>query len=199
MKRKFSFCVFCITLLLTGCSAFSPKEPDNTWTDSGYVTVGHHLTVKNSGSGLSLSENMDVLSADGLYYASFTMGGFEPYENSDGDVVDLYDARFYLVLGEYSNSTNAQNNIDKWLTAAKENYQILSEETITCSGQSYSLITYRFTNETNPYERGISAFGIYENNAVCIELTCRENFEKDLRVLMTDFLNNCTYGTESNT
>lgn len=196
MKLKFSFCILCITLILSGCSIFPSKEKKDTWADSGYAAIGHYLTVKNSGSGLSLLENMDVLSADGLYYAAFTMGTPEPYENSDGDTVDLYDAQLYLVLGEYSNSTNAQNNMDKWLTAAKDNYQVLSEEEITCNGQPYSLITYRFINEANPYDRGISAFGINKNNAICIELTCRENFEDDLKTLMIDFLNHCTYNTD---
>lgn len=193
MKLKFSFCVLCIALLLSGCSIFPSGEREDTWTDSGYVAIGHCLTIKNSGSGLSLLENMDVLSADGLYYASFTMGTSQPYENSDGETVDLYDAQLYLVLGEYAASTTAQNNMNKWLTAAKENYQVLQEEEINIDGQLYSLITYRFTNETNPYDRGISAFGMNENNAVCIELTCRENFEDDLRAIMIDFLNHCTY------
>ena len=196
MKLKYLFFGFFITLILTGCSVFPEEETENTWESSGYAAIGHYLTIKNSGSGLSLLDNIDVLSADGLYYATFTMGTSEPYENSDGDTVDLYDAQLYLVLGEYSNSTNAQNNMNKWLTAAKENYQILQEEEINAGGQSYSLITYRFTNETNPYDRGISAFGIHENNAVCIELTCRENFEDDLRTIMMDFLNNCTYNAD---
>lgn len=193
MKLKFSFCILFLTLILTGCSIFPPEEKENTWADSGYVTIGHCLTIENTDNGLSLSDNMDVLSADGLYYAAFTMGNSEPYENSDGDTVDLYDAQLYLVLGEYSNSTTAQNNMDKWLTAARENYQILSEEEINVNGQPYSLITYRFINETNPYDRGVSAFGINGNNAVCIELTCRENFEDDLRMIMNDFLSNCAY------
>lgn len=196
MKLKFSFCILCITLILTGCSLFPSEEKEDTWADSGYVNVGHYLTIKNSGSGLSLLDNMDVLSAEGLYYAAFTMGNSEPYENSEGDLIDLYDAQIYLVLGEYSNSTNAQNNMDKWLTAAKENYQVLTEEEITCNGQSYTLITCHFVNENNPYARGLSAFGINGNNAICIELTCRENFEEDLRTVMINFLNNCTYSND---
>lgn len=196
MKLKLSFFVFCITLILTGCSIFPSDEKEDTWTESGYVAIGHCLTIKNSDNGLALLDNIDVLSADGLYYATFTIGNSEPFENNDGDTIALYDAQLYLVLGEYSNSTNAQNNMDKWLTAAKENYQILSEEEIDVDGQSYTLITYRFTNETNPYDRGISAFGINGSNAVCIELTCREYFEDDLRAIMTDFLNNCTYSSD---
>lgn len=190
-------CIFCTAFMLTGCahaSLLSQGTKEDTWSDSGSITVGHDLTIQNADNRMTLSENMDVLAAEGLYYATWTMGDFEPYENSDGDTVDLYDAQLYLLLGEFPDSQDAQNNMDKWLTAGKSNYEVLSEESITCNGQSYCLITYNCISDTNPYDHGVSAFGIYQDNAVCIELTCRENFEEDLRTILIDFLNNCTYG-----
>lgn len=197
MKLRPLLCILCIAFMLTGCahaSLLSQGTKEDTWSDSGSITVGHNLTIQNADNRMTLSENMDVLAAEGLYYATWTMGGFEPYENSDGDTVDLYDAQLYLLLGEFPGSQDAQNNMDKWLTAGKSNYEILSEESITCNGQSYCLITYNCISDTNPYDRGVSAFGVYQDNAVCIELTCRENFEEDLRTILIDFLNNCTYG-----
>lgn len=199
MKLKPLLCILCAALMLTGCahaSLLSQETKEDTWADSGFITVGHNLTIQNTGNRLTLLENMDVLSADGLYYATWTMGDSEPYENSEGNTVDLYDAQLYLLSGEFSDSQHAQSNMDKWLTAGKSNYEVLSEEDITCNGQSYSLITYNCINENNPYERGASAFGIYQNNAVCIELTCRENFEEDIRTILIDFLNDCTYGSK---
>lgn len=83
--------------------------------------------------------------------------------------------------------------MENWLAAGKTNYDITDESTITCSGQSYITITYGFKNEENPYSHGISAFGVYENLAVCVELTCREGYQEDIQEMLTDFLNNCTY------
>lgn len=168
---------------------------EDTWSDSGFLKVGHSLVIQNADNRLSFLDSKDVLSANGLYYAAWTIGSPEPYENSEGTVVDLYDAQIYLVLGEHKNSAEADKDVTKWLDAAKGNYEVLTEEEISCGGQSYCLLTYNCINESNPYERGISAFGVYDNTAVCIELTCRESFEEDLRTILIPFLDNCTYGS----
>lgn len=193
MGLKYIICIVCITSTLTGCAAFSSDSGSNTVTDSEFVTIGSHLTVHNTDARLTLISNMDALSADGLYYASWAAGNSEPYENSDGDTVDLYDAQLYLLLGEFKSSDTAQQNMDNWFTAGQTNYNITAEENVTCNGQSYTVVTYNFDNEENPYERGVSAFGVHQNLAVCVELTCRENYQEDLYEMLIDFLDGCTY------
>ena len=192
-KSKYIACILCITASLTGCSLLPSLSDSNTVTDSEYVTVGRHLTVHNTDKRLTLLNNMDTLSADGLYYASWTSGDSEPYENSDGDTVELYDAQLYLLMGEFKNSDAAQKNMATWLTTGQTNYDVTDESTITCNGQSYTVITYRFRNEENPYSHGVSAFGVYENLAICVELTCREKYQEDVQEMLTNFLNNCSY------
>ena len=191
-KLKHITCILCILSALTGCSVL-PSSNDNTVVDSEYVTVGGSLTVHNTDDRLTLLSNMDALSADGLYYASWTSGSSEPYENSDGDTVDLYEAQLYLLLGEFKNNDAAQQNMDTWLSAAQTSYDVAEEETITCNGLTYTMVTYNFQNEENPYARGVSAFGVYNNLAVCAELTCRDGYQEDLQQMLTDFLDNCTY------
>ena len=193
MKRICWICALCIMLTLTGCSS-SASSAENAAAASGDVTIGNYLSIQNIDSRLTLLNNLDTLSADGLYYASWVIGDAQAFENSDSDTVDLYDASLYLLSGEFKNMQYAQENMDSWLAAAKKNYEILNEEEITCNGQTYSLITYNSTHEDNPYARGISAFGVYENYAVCIELTCRDEFTEDLRDILVDFLDCCSYG-----
>ncbi|MCH5344658.1 MAG: hypothetical protein J1E64_11510 [Acetatifactor sp.] len=192
-RSKYIACILCITAFLTGCSALSSLSDNDTVTDSEYVTVGNHLTVHKTDTRLTLLDNKDVLSADGLYYASWTSGNSEPYENSDGDTVDLYDAQLYLLIGEFKNSDAAQKNMENWLAAGQTNYNVTDESVVTCNGQSYTAITYNFQNEENPYSHGISAFGVCEDLAICVELTCRENYQEDIQSMLTDFLNNCSY------
>lgn len=194
---KYLLCMICVTFMLTGCSyfpSFLEKEEEDTWADSGSVAIGKSLTIQNTANRLDLQRNIDTLSADGLYYAAWTIGDSEPYENGDGDTVDLYDAQLYLLLGEFPNGEEAQEAMDKWLTAGKTNYEVLSEEEIICNGQPYILIAYNCVSENNPYDRGVSAFGLYEDNAMCIELTCRESFEEDEKGILIEFLNGCVYG-----
>lgn len=197
-RIKYLFLTLFTAFLLTGCaSAAALSSPaESLDINAEYVTIGHHLTVDNTDSRLTLLDNMDALSADGLYYAAWTMGDSEPYENNDGDTVDLYDAQLYFLLGEFKDAESAQNNMDTWLSAGKTNYDTQSEENVICNGQNYLLITYQFIHTDNPYARGVSAFSVFDNNAVCIELTCRENFDEDLKAVLTDFLNGCTYDAD---
>ncbi|MDE6747611.1 MAG: hypothetical protein K2K21_00905 [Lachnospiraceae bacterium] len=187
------------TVMLTGCSvissALSEKDTENTWDTSDYVKIGDVLTVQKSDSRLTLLDNKDALASDGLFYCAWTIGNSEPYENSEGDTVDLYDAQLYLLLGEFVSSQKAQENMNDWLSSAKMNYELIKEDEITCNGQTYTLITYSYIKESNPYARGASAFGVYEGNAVCVELACRDNFTDDPESILTDFLDNCTYSS----
>lgn len=194
-KLKYLFLALCISFVFTGCSYLPSisEESENTWENSGYVTVGNTLTIQNTNDRLNLISNMDALSADGLYYASWAAGSPEAIQNSDGDTIHAYDAQLYLLLGEFPDSQSAKDAMDQWLAAGKANYEVLSEEEIICSGQSYSLITYNCTHDGNPYDCGISAFGMYHNSAVCIELTGRENDREDLKNILNEFLNNCNY------
>ena len=195
MKRKICACILCLTLTLTGCSVLPTIFDEDTAVDvnAEYITVGSHLTAPNTDERLTLLNNMDTLSSDGLYYASWTAGSARPYENADGDTVDLYDAQLYLLVGEYNNAESAQENMDTWLAAGQNSYDVTNEETVTYGEQSYTMITYNFINAENPYARGISAFGVYENCAVCIELTCIEEYDEDLQDMLTTFLENCVY------
>ena len=79
-------------------------------------------------------DNKDALAADGLYYAAWSCGNAKPYENKDGDTVDLYDAQLYLLLGEAKSTENAQHDKNTWLAAAEENYDVQQKEEISCNG-----------------------------------------------------------------
>ncbi len=182
----------CMGLMLSGCGA-SPSQPEKK--AAAYVpslSIGHSLDIQNIDSRLLLVDDNSALAADGLYYASWGIGEASSYENSDGDTVDLYDASLYLLLGESKDQAAAQNNVDTWMAAAKENYEILDEKEAAYNGQPYTILTYRCASEENPYARGASAFGTAGSNALCIELTCQEDFKEDLPSLLTAFLEGCT-------
>lgn len=183
--------MFCFLSFLSGCSFSSaPKEPSDK---NESVMIGHTLEIRNEDKRLTLLDNKDALAADGLYYAAWTAGNSEPYENKDGDTISLYDAQLYLLLGEARSTKDAQHDMDAWLAAARENYEVQKEETVSCGGRDYMILTYFCKNEDTPYDRGVSAFYTEQKAAVCIELTCREAYTENLYSMLTDFLNHCTY------
>ncbi|MDE7233314.1 MAG: hypothetical protein K2N37_09615 [Lachnospiraceae bacterium] len=194
-KRLFLIMGLSLTLMLTGCAA-SPsglEESAVAVEDSEYVTIGSHLTVHKTDDRLTLVDHKDALASDGMYYASWTAGSPEEYENSEGDTVDLYDAQLYLLLAECKTAEAAEDNGKSWLDAGYANYEVTADETIICNGQTYTLLSYQFSNEENPYSHGVSAFGVFENCAVCVEFACQEAYGEDLKEMLTDFLEGCSY------
>lgn len=193
---KYILCFICMTLMLTGCSPTSSLLEKEPIENTPHLAIGRHLEVNNTNESLILYDYKEALAGDGLYYASWRVGDAEPYENSDGDTVDLYTAQLYLLLGEFTSNSKAQENRDAWLDRGKTSYVISGEKEIDCNSQTYLMITYTSQNESNPYARGVSAFAVHDKLAVCAELTCQEDFTEDLETILTDFLENCTYPSE---
>ncbi|MGN0353407.1 MAG: hypothetical protein ACI4ES_17340 [Roseburia sp.] len=191
MKKLKFFPILCIMILLCGCT---PSVTDNMQQQDGPIHIGRNIHI-DPPEQLTLSESSDALAADGLYYATWTDGNSVPYENSDGDTVDLYDAQLYFLASESPDVKKAEENCNSWLLAAKENYNVYSEKTITCNDQSYTVISYTCTGDTTPYDHGVSAFATCSETAVCIELTCIESYTEDLEPILTDFLNGCHFET----
>lgn len=195
-KLKIIACILTAALALAsaGCSLL-PAIDDGAQppVNAEYVAIGRHLTIHNTDSRLTLRNNMDTLSSDGLFYATWSAGESEAYENSDGDTVDLYEAQLYLLLGEYKTADAALESMKGWLDAGRSNYDVSNEENILVGDQPYTMIAYDFSNEENPYARGVSAFGVFENCSVCVELTCREGYEEDLQEMLNEFLKRCSY------
>lgn len=192
MKRSIFFPLLLSILLLSGCM---PTLSEDSQDPSGPITIGTTISVDPI-TQLTFKESKEALAADGLYYATWTDGDSVPYENSDGETVDLYDAQVYFLAGETLDESAAKEDCATWLAAAKTNYQVVSEKDITANEQSYHLLSYTFADKNSPYDRGISAFGTNGKTAVCIELTCVSDYSKDLEPLLLDFLDNCHYSAE---
>lgn len=195
MIKKRLLVLVSLFLLLTGCSSTPETAIDGQKWQEDWIQIGLRIGME-APEQFTLLDNKDALAADGLYYATWVTGDSRPYENSDGDVIDLYDAQLYLLASESPDEAAAQKNCSTWLAAAKENYDIASEDTITCNGQTYTMITYHCTGNDTPYDRGVSAFGTCGVSSVCAELTCLKNYEEDLTTLLTELLSGCHYSAD---
>lgn len=179
---------------LTGCASDQPPEraaDGSSWNQS-WVTVGGVIGV-DAPEGMDSRENNEALAANGMYYATWSMGDAEPYTNEDGEEAELYDAQVYLLLGKYRSAKEAENTLAQWKDMASLNYAIESTVKETHNGVDFAVITYTFESEANPYARGASAFGVYENCAVSVEFTCQEGFGEDVSQLLARFLDRCHY------
>lgn len=191
-KRKAALLFSCLLLSLAGCSSASQTAKSGQEQPEGQTEIGTIMTA-HAPQEFTLLDNKDALAADGLYYATWGAGNSAPYENSDGETLDLYDAQLYLLAGEAKSEKDAEKSRQAWLAAAKDNYKIHTTDTITCNGQTYTLISYDCAGTDTPYDHGVSALGVCGTNAVCAELTCTKDYDGDLAALLKNFLNNCQY------
>lgn len=192
MKKKLLI-LLCLSVLLTGgCARALMTQNTEPHMVDGRLQMGDTLMV-DMPEGLEIHDNVESLAADGLYYTTWTDGEPVPYENSDGNTVDLFDAEIYLLLSECKKTSTADGNVETWINTAREHYDISKEETVTCAGVDYTMVTYTCEGEDNPYERGVSAFGRVGLDAICAEFTCVKGYDKDLREILLGFLEGIEY------
>lgn len=191
-KRWLALCLLSV-LCLSGCGkAAPPRAADGaTWSED-WITLGNVIGV-DTPEGLTARENSDILSTKGMYYATWSAGDAAPYVNKDGEDAQLYDAQLYFLLAGYDSTSKAEESTEEWLTMASEQYAVEDTSTAACNGQAFTIITYTYTSEDNPYARGVSAFGTYGNYAVSVELSCQERFGGNALELLEDFLEHCHY------
>jgi len=181
-------------MLLCGCSKSAPaKAADGTAWSEDWITLGNVLGVEEPGNGLILRDNKDALSVSDMYLASWTIGDATPYVNEDGDEVALYPARLDVLVYGCKSGDAADQTVSDWSARQAETYDVADAGEQSHNGQNYIISAYTCKSEANPYGRGISAFGVYGNYAVSIELNCLESFPGDEAAILTGFLESCHY------
>lgn len=183
-----------LCLILTGCGGPLPPEQaaDGQEWNEDWVTIGQVVGV-DTPEALEVCENNEALARYGMYYATWSMGEAVPFVNEDGEDAELYDAQVYLLLKGGKSAEEAENTLRQWQELAQQQYQVEGEETQTHNGQEYSVITFTYGSESNPYSRGVSAYSVYRNYAVNVELACQEDADLSPEELLEQFLDNCHY------
>lgn len=183
-----------LCVCLAGCAQLPPPEAaaDGAAWNEDWVTVGNVVGV-DTPEGVELRENNEALADRGMYYATWSIGEETPYVNADGDSAKVYGAQFYLLLAGYDSAEKAEAEAAKWQSMAAGQYDIEETGEAVYNGQAFTVMTYAYHSETNPYQRGASAFGVYRNYAVSVELSCVEDFDGDAPALLEEFLERCHY------
>lgn len=195
MKKAFLLVMICGMLAgLTGCGAQIPATAvDGTAWNKDWITLGGVLGVEKPGHGLTLRDDK---AARNMCYDAWSIGEAQPYVNASGEEANLYDAQLVLLLMASDTAEEAQMSVDEWLEMAADNYTIADTTQQTCNGQEFTVLTYTFSSETNPFSRGVSAFTTYDTWAISVEFACQDTFEEDAWEIMSDFLEHCHYAAE---
>ncbi|OUQ23724.1 hypothetical protein B5E80_09370 [Flavonifractor sp. An135] len=196
MKRwKYGLTALLLTGLLglSGCSSYPEQAADGTPWDPDWTMLGSVLGAEEPGNGFSLQENYSVLTGEDIYYATWVAGEPSAYTNEDGEDVDVYDAQLYLLAVGCADESYALQNQEDWIARQQETYTVTETWSETRNGQEYTLLAYECGSETNPYQRGVSAFTVYGNYAISAELACRAEFTGQEREILLQFLDGCHY------
>ena len=196
MKRLIC-CGLLLCLMLFGCAKNAPqKAADGVAWDESWTTLGGVLGVAEPGNGLELRDNNEALSVTDMYLATWTIGEGAPYINEDGDEVTLYPARLDVLVYGRKDADTARQDLEDWTARQAETYEVSGTSEETCNGQTFTVSIYFCKSETNPYNQGISAFGVYKDYAISVELNCVDSFTGDAIAIMSDFLNSCHKAVE---
>ncbi len=192
--KRFIVCLLALCLTLAGCSKPAPaKAADGADWDESWITLGGVLGVGEPGNGLVLRDNNEALSINDMYLASWTIGEGSSYVNEDGDEVALYPARLDVLVYGCKDGDAAGAALEDWTARQADTYDVTAAEEQTHNGQSYTVSTYTCKSDTNPYARGVSAFGVYKNYAISAELNCLESFTEAEAGILSGFLDACHY------
>ena len=189
-----------LALLVVGNTVDFSRYPsaaaDGAPWDKSWEMLGSAVGVESPGHDLTFQTNNSVLAGEDTYYASWTIGEPSPYTNEDGDQVDLYPAQLYLLLYGCEDEESARSACQEFLDRERTTYDIKSEETGSHNGQGYTLLQYDCISDTNPYDRGASAFAVAGNYVFVAELTCQENFGGDAAQILSDVLDGVHYSAD---
>ncbi len=197
MKNKWS-CMLILALCLcalTGCSVAPSQAADGSGWSEDWITLGPVLGVEPPEHELVLLDNNTALTANDMYYAAWTIGSPSAYTNADEEEIDLYEAQLDVLVYGCADAEHARAAVEEWQARQDALYTAVSRQEAVHNGQSYIIAAYECGSETNPYSRGVSAFGVCGKYAVSMELNCREIFSGDEAEIMADFLDGCHYGT----
>ncbi len=188
MKRLWIWTLLA-ALLLTGCASTASRHPE--W-EEGWTPMGDAFAVEPA-EGFALQETNDVLSASGLYYATWACGEPRDFVNAEGKDAKVFDAQIYVLLKECANGDAASQEVASWIAREKESYETAEAENQTFGGQKFDVLPLISGKENNPYGFGIAAFAARGDCAISVELVCTDRFTGDPQAVLTEFLNGFHY------
>lgn len=194
MKRFISILLLCILLMtLAGCRRMPDKTAAGEDWNAAWMCIGTVLGVESSPENFKFVENKDALSFSDIYYTEWACGEPREYVNDEGETCSVYDAQIYLLLHETNAREDAETAAEEWKKLTEKNYNITDRSAKEYSGQEFTIYKYDVINENNPYASGISAFGVWERGAVCVELVLSDSFTDNADETLNNFLSGFHY------
>lgn len=200
MKLKHKLCALAGIIILSTTSVFSgcgmatnTTQTENAAETATYpLSVGDVMTIDDLGSDAKLLDIQDSLSSRGLYYAAWGIGNAEDYVNDEDTTIQLYDAQLYTIISTCTQESEALETCANWQSTAKKSYTVTDEATLIYNDIRYSMLSYTYPEDSkNPCDYGMSIYGTDGTTAICVEISCRNQWNGNGEDLITNFLDHC--------
>lgn len=185
-----------VALIIPRFSVVPDRADDGLAWSRDWEMLGSVMGVEWPGNGFSLLNNDTALAGNDTFYASWVAGEARDYTNADGKSVNLYPAQIYLLLYGCGDAGQAEEAMAEWMAREEGTYQVYSRREEVWNGRTFSVLDYRCGSDTNPYARGVSAFGLLGNYVIIAELTCTEDYPENEQLLLQQFMEGCHYASD---
>ncbi len=191
MKRWFISLMILFMIILTGCvrKTEDDQHPD---LNKDWFRMGNVLSVEPP-ADFVYNESNDVLSAAGLYYATWTNGDGRNIINPQGREAVVYNAQIYLLVKENESEEDSKADVADWIKRESASYETDTEKTVTVNGQNFTVLSLLSARSENPYDHGMASFAVRGRDAVSVEILCDKNYDGDAEAIMMSFLNGIHY------
>lgn len=185
-----------VALIIPRFSIVPDRAEDGRTWNGDWEMMGSVMGVEAPGNGFTLLNNDTALAGNDTFYASWVAGESRDYINAEGKSVDLYPAQIYLLLYGCGDESLAAEAKADWIAREEGTYQVRSRREEVLNGQAFTVLDYNCGSDTNPYQRGVSAFGLLENYVIIAELTCTEDYSGNEQQILQQFLEGCHYASD---
>ena len=186
LKRYLPFALL-LCLVLTACGGREEQDRAALGWAEDWTAVGD-VAASEPVEGFTALENLDAMSASGLWFASWTAGEMEVRENEEGQRAEVYDAQIYLLVQEFKSEAKAAAEVEVWKSRERASYGCGDASETSRAGMEFETLPLLTAAETNPYTHGAAAFGIHGRFGVSVEVLCREAFAGDPAAVLDGFL-----------
>ncbi len=184
-----------VALLIPRFSKVPAMDDAGLRWDESWEMLGTVLGVEAPGNGFVLLNNDTILAGNDTFYASWVAGESRDYTNANGKRVELYPAQIYLLLYGCGDADQAAEACSDWMFREEHIYDVRDRREEIRNGQDFSLLIYDCGSVTNPYSRGISAFGRFGNYVIVAELACTADYSGDEQRFLLHFLDGFHYAS----
>lgn len=201
-KRMMLILCLMLAVCLSGCLGTGELEAPkadlegNAWDDS-WTQMGSFLGIEYPGNGMMLLDSNGTLSGMEMYYATWAAGDPITVTDDEGEEADLYPIHLYMLVQPCESAAEAQQIMAEW-SEVDGRLTVTGQSSLTAGPVEFTLFSYDCRETSDAFTNGVTALGVYGDQAILVDLACGQGAQPDLDTMMEQFLAGFHYAPAEN-